>query len=265
VDRVHAGRSPVAADRAVPTSPEAAGRSDAPAAHTAPAMVEFDHVSKTYPSGIVALRDVTLRIAPREFVFIVGPTGTGKSTLLKMVYREETPSSGYVRVRGQDIVRMPARQVPFLRRQVGVVFQDFRLLPRKTARENVAFALEVTGAPADRIDGRVQDVLEVVGLAARADALPGQLSAGEQQRVSIARALVHRPPLLLADEPTGNLDPDTSWEIVQLLAQINRTGTTMIVTTHDKTVVDVLRKRVVALDGGAVVRDEQRGLYAGGV
>lgn len=252
-----------ATDRPVLASPATDG-SGVAAAHAAPAAVEFDHVTKTYPTGIVALRDVTLRIEPREFVFVVGPTGTGKSTLLKLVYREEIPSSGRVLVRGQDVARMSARQVPFLRRRVGVVFQDFRLLPRKTARENVAFALEVTGAPLGQIDRRVEEVLEVVGLAGRADALPGQLSAGEQQRVSIARALVHRPPLLLADEPTGNLDPDTSWEIVQLLAQINRAGTTMIVTTHDKTIVDVLRKRVVALDGGAVVRDEPRGLYAGG-
>ncbi len=238
-----------------------------PAAETAargPAMIEFDRVTKTYPTGIVALRDVTLRIESREFVFIVGPTGTGKSTLLKMVYREETPSSGRVLLLGQDVTRMPAHRVPFLRRQVGIVFQDFRLLPRKTARENVAFALEVTGTPSRQVDPRVQEVLDVVGLASRADALPGELSAGEQQRVSIARALVHRPPLLLADEPTGNLDPDTSWGIVQLLSQINRAGTTVVVTTHDKTIVDVLRKRVIALDGGLVVRDEQRGLYAGG-
>jgi cell division transport system ATP-binding protein len=227
-------------------------------------MIEFDRVTKTYPTGIVALRDVTLRIESREFVFIVGPTGTGKSTLLKMVYREETPSSGRVLLLGQDVTRMPAHRVPFLRRQVGIVFQDFRLLPRKTARENVAFALEVTGTPSRQVDPRVQEVLDVVGLASRADALPGELSAGEQQRVSIARALVHRPPLLLADEPTGNLDPDTSWGIVQLLSQINRAGTTVVVTTHDKTIVDVLRKRVIALDGGLVVRDEQRGLYAGG-
>ncbi len=228
------------------------------------AMVEFRQVSKVYPNGVCALHAVTLRIEPEEFVFIVGPTGTGKSTLTKMIYREELPSSGHVFVGGRDVTRMPARQVPFLRRRVGVVFQDFKLLPRKTAWENVAFALEVTGAPPTEIHARVGEVLEVVGLAARAGAVPGELSSGEQQRVSIARALVHRPPLLVADEPTGNLDPDTSWEIVQLLSRINLRGTTVIVTTHDKTIVDVLRKRVIALDEGAVVRDQARGLYAGG-
>jgi cell division transport system ATP-binding protein len=227
-------------------------------------MVEFRQVSKVYPNGVCALRAVTLGIEPEEFVFIVGPTGTGKSTLTKMIYREELPSSGRVLVEGRDVTRMPARQVPFLRRRVGVVFQDFKLLPLKTAWENVAFALEVTGAPPADIHGRVSEVLEVVGLAGRASAVPGELSSGEQQRVSIARALVHRPPLLVADEPTGNLDPDTSWEIVQLLSQINLRGTTMIVTTHDKTIVDILRKRVIALDDGAVVRDQARGLYAGG-
>jgi len=227
-------------------------------------MVEFQQVSKVYPNGVCALREVTLRIEPEEFVFIVGPTGTGKSTLTKLIYREELPSSGHVLVDGRDVTRMPPRQVPFLRRRVGVVFQDMKLLPRRTAWENVAFALEVTGAPRAEIGNRVGGVLEVVGLAARAEAVPGELSAGEQQRVSIARALVHRPPLLVADEPTGNLDPDTSWEIVQLLSRINLAGTTVIVTSHDKPIVDVLQKRVIALDGGAVVRDEARGLYAGG-
>lgn len=227
-------------------------------------MVEFQSVTKTYPNGVTALRDVTLRITPREFVFIVGATGTGKSTLLKMIYREELPTSGRVIVEGRDVTRMRARQIPFLRRRVGVVFEDFRLLPHKTARENVAFALEVTGAFPGQEDERVQEVLAVVGLSVRAGARPGELSAGEQQRVSIARALVHRPPLLLADEPTGNLDPDTSWDIVQLLSQINVGGTTLVVTTHNKTIVDILRRRVVALEDGAIVRDQPRGLYAAG-
>lgn len=242
--------------------PAGAGPVTSPLPGGGPA-VAFERVSKTYPNGVVALHDVSFRIDPGEFVFVVGPTGTGKSTLLKMVYREELPTSGRIVVLGREVTRMPGRQVPYLRRQVGVVFQDFRLLPRKTAWENVAFALEVTGAPPREVDRRVEEVLEVVGLGSRADALPAQLSAGEQQRVSIARALVHRPPLLLADEPTGNLDPDTSWEIIQLLSQINLRRTTVVVTTHDKTIVDILARRVIALEGGAIVRDEARGLYAG--
>ena len=225
-------------------------------------MVQFEQVTKSYPNGVTALRDVTLSIAAREFVFIVGPTGTGKSTLLRMIYRDERPTSGRVFVDGRDVTRMPARQVPFLRRRVGIVFEDRRLLPRRTARQNVAFPLEVADAPPREIDERVGEALDVVGLAACADALPGDLSAGERQRVGIARALVHRPPLLVADEPTGTLDPDTSWEIVQLLSQINLRGTTLVVATRDKTIVDILRRRVIALARGTVVRDEERGLYA---
>ena len=226
-------------------------------------MVQFAQVSKTYADGIKALRDVSLEIGAGEFVFIVGPTGAGKTTVLKMIYREETPTRGTVRVEGRDVTRMRPRDVPYLRRRVGVVFQDFRLLPRKTAWENVAFALEVTGTVPPHADGRVMDLLERVGIAARADALPGELSAGEQQRVSIARALVHRPRLLLADEPTGNLDPDTSWDIMQLLRGINADGTTVMVTTHDQTIVNRLRRRVIAMAQGAVVRDDREGVYAG--
>jgi cell division transport system ATP-binding protein len=227
-------------------------------------MLRFAGVSKTYANGIRALVDVSLEIAAGEFVFIVGPTGVGKSTLLKLVYREEAPTSGTVQVGGVDVTRLRGRDVPLLRRRVGVVFQDFRLLPRKTVWENVAFALEVTGALPPRADERVAEVLETVGLGPRADARPGELSAGEQQRVSIARALVHRPALLLADEPTGNLDPDTSWEIMRLLSRINAAGTTVVVTTHDKTIVDRMRRRVVAIEAGAVVRDEAEGAYAAG-
>ena len=227
------------------------------------AAVEFDRVTKTYPTGMTALRDVSLRIAPGEFVFVVGRTGMGKSTLMKMIYREELPTAGRVWVQGTDVTTLPASRVPFLRRRLGVVFQDFKLLPRKTAWENVAFALEVTAAPKSEIAPRVDEALEVVGLAPRADALPGQLSAGEQQRVSIARALVHDPSLLLADEPTGNLDPESSWEIVHLLSRINRGGTTVVVATHDKVIVDAVRHRVVALQAGAIVRDQAYGSYDG--
>ena len=234
-----------------------------PQVEPAAAMVEFQDVSKIYPNGVQALRGVTLRIEPDEFVFIVGPTGTGKSTLIKLIYREALPSAGRVFVAGNDVSQLPSRQIPYLRRRVGVVFQDFKLLPRKTAWENVAFALDVTGAPRATVDDRVAEVLDVVGLTARSGAVPGELSAGEQQRVSIARALVHRTPLLLADEPTGNLDPDTSSEIIRLLSRINVRGTTVMVATHDKAIVDMLRKRVIALDEGQVVRDQARGLYAG--
>lgn len=227
------------------------------------AMVQFAQVSKTYRNGVTALRDVSLDIATGEFVFVVGPTGVGKSTLLKMIYREEQPTRGTVWVDGRDLTRMPVRDVPFLRRRVGVVFQDFRLLPQKTAWENVAFALEVTGALPLHAERRVTDLLETVGLASRVDALPAELSAGEQQRVSIARALVHRPPLLLADEPTGSLDPAASWEITQLLLRINSGGTTVVMATHDDVLVNRLRRRVIAIDRGAVVRDEAAGVYAG--
>ena len=227
-------------------------------------MLRFASVCKTYPNGVQALRDVSFEVAAGEFVFIVGPTGVGKSTLLKMIYREELPTSGTVRVEGREVTRLPAREIPFLRRRVGIVFQDFRLLPRKTVWENVAFALEVTGATPSGAGRTVTELLETVGLAARVDARPRELSAGEQQRVSIARALVHQPRVLLADEPTGNLDPDTSWEIMELLRRISGDGTTVVVTTHDQTIVDRLRRRVIAIDGGAVVRDDAEGAYAGG-
>jgi len=225
-------------------------------------MIRLQGVTKRYPNGLLALNDVSFSMAEGEFVFLIGPTGAGKSTLLRLLYRAEVASRGEVSVAGRDITRLPARQMPALRRSMGVVFQDFKLLPRKTAYENVAFALQVTGRPPEEIRPRAMQALEVVGLADRADALPWQLSGGEQQRISIARAIVHQPPLLLADEPTGNLDPRMSWEIVQLLSRINLRGTTVLVATHNKLIVDILRQRVVELAAGTVVRDEDYGLYA---
>jgi cell division transport system ATP-binding protein len=225
-------------------------------------IIELDGVHKVYPGGRVALQDVSLSVEEGEFVFLVGPTGAGKSTLLRLLYREELPTRGRVRVAGWDVQRLSSARVPLLRRQLGVVFQDFRLLPDRTVYENVAFALRAVGTPPEWIPGRVRAALELVGLADRADAFPRQLSGGEQQRASIARALANGPRILLADEPTGNLDPDTSWEIVKLLSRINLRGTTVLMTTHNKTVVDILRRRVVELQDGRVVRDEVRGRYA---
>ncbi len=224
-------------------------------------MVLLENVSKTYPNGVVALRSISLGIDPGEFVFLVGPTGTGKSTLLKLLYRDEVPSGGRVCVAGCEVTRLAPSRVAALRRSLGVVFQDFKLLPQRTAFENVAFALRAIGTPPAAIRPRVESALELVGLAARAQAFPWELSGGEQQRISIARAIVNDPPLLLADEPTGNLDPNSSWDIVQLLSQINLRGTTVIVTTHNKTIVDILRRRVVQLSAGEIVRDQRRGLY----
>jgi cell division transport system ATP-binding protein len=225
-------------------------------------MVQLQDVTKSYPNGVVALRDVSLSVEPGEFVFVVGPTGTGKSTLLKLLYRAEVPTRGNVFVGSRDITRLPAGAVAGLRRSLGVVFQDFKLLPGRTVFENVAFALRVIGTPREAIRPRVQRALDLVGLADRARHLPAHLSGGEQQRVSIARAIVNNPPLLLADEPTGNLDPNSSWEIMQVLSRVNLRGTTVIMTTHNKTVVDILRRRVVQLAGGEIVRDQVRGLYA---
>lgn len=226
------------------------------------ALIELDGVTKVYPNGRVALRDVSLSIEEGEFVFVVGPTGTGKSTLLRLLYRDEAPTRGRVHVAGFEVHRLRPGAVPRLRRELGVVFQDFKLLPNRTVFENVAFALWAVGTPAEWVPGRVRASLELVGLADRADAFPHELSGGEQQRVSIARALANGPRILLADEPTGNLDPDTSWEIVKLLSRINLRGTTVVMTTHNKTVVDVLRQRVVEMNDGRVVRDEVRGRYA---
>jgi cell division transport system ATP-binding protein len=224
-------------------------------------MILFDGVGKRYAAGVVGLHDVSVRIEPGEFVFLVGPTGSGKSTFLKLIQRIEQPTTGRVVVDGTDVGALSAAQVPLLRRRLGAVFQDFKLLPDRTVAENVAFALRVTGVDAAELRPRVSWALDTVGLAQRADDLPARLSGGEQQRVGIARAIVTRPRVVLADEPTGNLDPEAAWEIMHLLSAINLRGTTMVVTTHNPTLVDVLRRRVIELHAGRVVRDESRGLY----
>ena len=225
------------------------------------ASLALHQVSKVYPNGKRALDDVDLIVPEADFVFLVGPSGAGKSTLIKLLIRDELPTSGAVFVAGQDLARLSRRHVPRLRRQIGIVFQDFKLLPNKTVRENVAFALEVTGTPRRHIRPAVERALALVGLTAQGDQRPGQLSGGEQQRTSIARAMVHDPRVIIADEPTGNLDPLISWEIIQLLLRINQLGTTVLMATHNAEVVTALRKRVVALEEGRIVRDEVGGYH----
>lgn len=225
-------------------------------------MIRLDDVTKIY--GIqtrAALEEVSLEIDKGEFVFLVGASGSGKSTLLRLVLREERATSGQVYVAGKDVARLSNWKVPQLRRQIGTVFQDFRLLPNKTVHENVAFALEVTGRPSHITAKVVPEVIELVGLAGKEDRYPGELSGGEQQRVAVARAFVNRPAILIADEPTGNLDPHTSVGIMKLLDRINRTGTTVVMATHDADIVDQMRRRVVELDRGRLVRDQARGVY----
>ncbi|MFE2227435.1 cell division ATP-binding protein FtsE [Streptomyces decoyicus] len=225
-------------------------------------MIRFDNVSKTYPKqNRPALRDVSLEIERGEFVFLVGSSGSGKSTFLRLLLREERTSHGHVHVLGKDLGKLSNWKVPQMRRQVGTVFQDFRLLPNKTVGQNVAFALEVIGKPRGQIRKTVPEVLELVGLGGKEDRMPGELSGGEQQRVAIARAFVNRPMLLIADEPTGNLDPQTSVGIMKLLDRINRTGTTVVMATHDQQIVDQMRKRVMELEKGRLVRDQSRGVY----
>ena len=225
-------------------------------------MIQFDHVTKLYPSQTAAaLHDLSVEVEKGEFVFLVGPSGSGKSTFLRLVLKEDRPSSGRIRVAGKDLHRLSNWKVPQLRRRIGTVFQDFRLLPNKTLFENVAFALQVIGKSRRQIKRDVPAVLELVGLDGKEDRLPDQLSGGEQQRVAIARAFVNRPLILLADEPTGNLDPGTSVGIMKLLDRINRTGTTVVMATHDQSIVDQMRKRVIELDGGHLIRDQSRGVY----
>jgi cell division transport system ATP-binding protein len=218
-------------------------------------------VSKVYPNGTEALRDVDLAIHQGDFCFLVGASGAGKSTLVRLLIRDEAPSTGRIFVDGQEISRMSRRKLPKLRRKFGIVFQDYKLLTRRTVAQNVAFALQVTRPGQRHMREKVEEVLWIVGLEDKLDTFPDELSGGEQQRVAIARALVHRPRIFLADEPTGNLDPDTSWGIVQLLLQINHRGTTVLMATHNREVVDLVRRRVIAIDGGRVVRDEAEGQY----
>jgi cell division transport system ATP-binding protein len=224
-------------------------------------VLAMQGVTKAYPNGRMALRDVDLMVPEGDFVFLVGPSGAGKSTLIKLLIRDELPSKGLVLLDGRDLGRLKRRDVPKVRRRIGVVFQDFKLLPNKTVRDNVGFALEVTGTPRRVIVPAVDRVLRVVGLTGQADQLPGQLSGGEQQRTAIARALVHNPRLFIADEPTGNLDPVISWEIIQLLLRINELGVTVLMATHNAEVVTAVRKRVVALENGRIVRDEHGAAY----
>ena len=225
-------------------------------------MIRFDEVSKTYSrKARPALESISLEILKGEFVFLVGASGSGKSTLIRMVLREETPTSGEVHVLGQRLKALPSRRVPFFRRNLGVVFQDFRLLNNKTVYENVAFTLQVIGKSKGFIHEAVPDVLAMVGLEGKAERFPHELSGGEQQRVAIARAVVNRPPILLADEPTGNLDPSTSAGIMALLARINEGGTTVVMATHEASIVDEMQKRVVELDAGVIMRDEAHGSY----
>lgn len=224
-------------------------------------MIHLEHVSVEYPNGVRALNDVTISICKSDFAFVVGSTGSGKSTLLRLLYREILPSQGSVIVAGEDVGALRSVQVPFLRRKLGIVFQDFKLLPQKNVWENLAFALRVIGVSPKEIRRRIGEVLDLVGLAHRCDSFPHQMSGGEQQRAAIARALVNHPTVLIADEPTGNLDPDTSWDIMQLLEQINTRGTTILCATHDSQIVDRMKKRVIQLDSGYVVRDQHKGTY----
>jgi cell division transport system ATP-binding protein len=225
-------------------------------------MIRLESVTKAYKGTTVALRDVSVDIQKGEFVFLVGPSGSGKSTFLHLLTKEETPESGKIWVAGKDLDSLSHWKVPYLRRNIGCVFQDFRLLPNKTVYENVAFALEVIGRPRHVVRSQVPQILDLVGLGKKTDSYPDELSGGEQQRVSIARAFVNRPLILLADEPTGNLDPTTTEGIMRLLDRINRTGTTVVMATHDQQIVDSMRRRVIELDRGSVVRDQSRGVYA---
>ncbi|WP_243388274.1 cell division ATP-binding protein FtsE [Bacillus kexueae] len=224
-------------------------------------MIEMKDVYKTYPNGVLAVNGINVKINQGEFVYVVGPSGAGKSTFIKMMYREEKPSKGSIVINGVTLEQLKEKDVPYFRRKIGVVFQDFKLLPKLTVYENVAFALEVIGENPKNIKKRVLDVLDLVQLKHKARFFPDELSGGEQQRVSIARSIVNNPNLVIADEPTGNLDPDTSWEIMRILEEINHRGTTILMATHNKEIVNTIRKRVIAIEDGKIVRDEARGEY----
>ncbi|WP_053218590.1 cell division ATP-binding protein FtsE [Virgibacillus senegalensis] len=224
-------------------------------------MIDMQGVYKTYPNGVTALNGIDVRIEQGEFVYVVGPSGAGKSTFIKMIFREEKPTRGTVIVNDYKLHDLKWKKVPYLRRDIGVVYQDFKLLPKMTVFENVAFALEVIEESPKVIRKRVMDVLDQVGLKNKARFIPDELSGGEQQRVAIARAIVNHPHLVIADEPTGNLDPETSWDIMKILEEINATGTTILMATHSKEIVNTIKKRVIAIEDGIVVRDEHRGEY----
>ena len=251
-----AGSSP---DVAPPTPAQVSG-----APERLDTVVEFRGASRLYPGGDVGLERATFSVSRQEFVFLVGSTGSGKSTVMRLLIKEFEPSEGTIRVAGRDLAQIDRRRVPFYRRNLGVVFQDFKLLPNRTVYDNVAYALQVTGARRRQIRDTVPDVLRLTGLSTKLHNYPNQLSGGEQQRVAVARAFANRPPLLLADEPTGNLDPTTSIGIMQLLYRINRAGTTVLVATHDSAMVDGMRRRVIELRRGRIVRDEASGLYGPG-
>ncbi|MEN1967308.1 cell division ATP-binding protein FtsE [Lentibacillus sp. N15] len=224
-------------------------------------MITMKDVYKTYANGVTALNGINISIEQGEFVYIVGPSGAGKSTFVRLIYREAKPTEGSIIINNKDIAHVKERQVPYLRRNIGVIFQDFKLLPKLTVYENIAFALEVIEESPRIIRKRVMEVLELVGLKNKARFIPDELSGGEQQRVSIARAIVNQPKIVIADEPTGNLDPDTSWGIMRIFEEINSRGTTIIMATHSKEIVNTIKKRVIAVEDGLIVRDEHRGEY----
>jgi cell division transport system ATP-binding protein len=224
-------------------------------------VIEFDKVTKVYGKEVAALKEVSFSISDSEFVTLVGPSGAGKSTLVRLLICEEKPTSGKILVAGRDITTLKLKELPYFRRRIGVIFQDYKLLSKKTVKENISFALEVAGIGDKEINSRVEEMVDLVGLSARIEALSEELSGGEKQRVSIARALVHNPKLLIADEPTGNLDPVATWEIIELLFKINKSGTIVLLATHDREVVDALKKRVVTMRAGEVVSDQEKGKY----